>query len=184
MDVIASSENRMKKTIETIKADMAKIRGGRAHPSFLSGVMVSCYDTQMPLEQTSSVSVADAQTLAVIPWDKQNLQAIEKAIRTSDLGVNPATEGEKIHVSLPQLSEERRRELIKVVKKEIESAKVAIRNIRRDGNSEIKDALKAHEIGEDEAKRLEDSLQQLTDRNIGEIDSISTEKSQELLKIA
>lgn len=173
----------MAKTLDVLGADLGKIRGGRAHSGMLDHVKVKCYGTEMPLPQTATVSAADPRTLVVSPWDKQNLQAIEKALGESDLGVGSAAEGDKIRVTVPALSEERRHELAKVVRREVEAAKVSIRNIRRDGNHELKALLKDGEIGEDKAHWHEAELQKATDEFIGKIDTMSAEKEADLMRI-
>ncbi len=175
--------DRMAKTLDVLGADLGKIRGGRAHAGMLDHVKVKCYGTEMPLSQTATVSSADPRTLLVSPWDRQNQQAIEKALAESDLGVGVAAEGGKIRVTVPALSEERRRELTKVVRREVEAARVAIRNIRRDGNHGIKALLKDGELGEDEAHRHETGLQKATDEFIGKIDTMSAEKEADLLRV-
>ncbi len=176
-------EQKMGRTLEVLVADMVKIRSGRAHAGVLDQIKVKCYGTEMPLSQTATVTVADPRTLLVAPWDKQNMQAIEKALHESDLGVGASSEGDKIRVSVPQLSEERRRELVKVVRKEVEAAKVAVRNIRRDGNHEIKALLKEGALGEDEAHRHEGDLQRATDQHIEKADAMSREKETDLMKV-
>lgn len=176
-------ENRMKKCIESLKTELAKLRTGRAHPGLLDHIMVSSYGSDMPLNQVASVSVSDARTLTVTPWDKGMLANIEKAIRISDLGLNPASAGNAIRVPLPPLTEERRREMVKLVKQEGENAKVAVRNIRRDGNDELKKKLKDKEISEDEERRSQEQIQKLTDKFIAEVDSLLSQKEKELMEI-
>jgi len=177
------AEGRMAKSIETLKVDLSKVRTGRANAGLLDHVRVDYYGTKTPLNQLASIGVADARTITVTPWDKAAVQAVEKAIRDSDLGLNPATSGQVIRVPLPQLTEERRRELGKHVRTEGESAKVAIRNVRRDANQHIKDLLKKKEISEDEDKRAEEAIQKLTDRFIGDVDKLIHDKEQELLQL-
>jgi len=176
-------EGKMARTLEVLGASMGKIRSGRAHAGMLDHVKAKCYGTELPISQTSAVSVQDSRSLVVAPWDKQNVQAIEKAILEADLGVGAAVEGDKIRVTVPQLSEERRCELVKVIKKEAEAAKVAVRNIRRDGNSEIKGLVKEGDLGEDEARRHEAELQKATDQSIEKAEAMSHEKEADLMKV-
>jgi ribosome recycling factor len=173
----------MKKSIETLRSSLEKIRTGRASPALLEQISVDYYGSRAPLTQVANVGVADARTLTVSPWDKGMVQAIEKAIMESGLGLNPVTSGQVIRVPLPALTEERRKELGKVVRKEGEEAKVAVRNVRRDALQHLKDALKKKEITEDEDKRAQDAMQKLTDRHIGDIDKMVGAKEQELLAI-
>ncbi len=182
-DIQKDAESRMNKSINALEDDLAKLRAGRAHPSLLDPIMVSYYGTPTPLSQVASVSVEGALMLSVKPWEKGLTQDIEKAIRTSDLGLNPASAGDVIRVPLPPLSEERRKELIKHVKSEGEQAKVAIRNIRRDANSSVKDLLKEKEISEDEERKSEDVIQKMTDRFVKKIDEILAVKEKDLLAI-
>jgi ribosome recycling factor len=177
------AEARMKKSIETLRSSLEKIRTGRASPALLEQISVDYYGSRAPLTQVANVGVADARTLTVSPWDKGMVQAIEKAIMESGLGLNPVTSGQVIRVPLPALTEERRKELGKVVRKEGEEAKVAVRNVRRDALQHLKDALKKKEITEDEDKRAQDAMQKLTDRHIGDIDKMVGAKEQELLAI-
>lgn len=180
-DIQKDAKARMTKSIEGFENDLAKIRAGRAHPSLLDNIMVSYYGNDTPLSQVAGVHVEGALMLTVKPWEKNMVQAIEKAIRISDLGLNPATSGDVIRVPLPPLSEERRKELIKKVKSEGEQAKVAIRNIRRDSNNHIKESFKKKLISEDEQKRAEDAMQKLTDSYIEKIDQILTRKEKDLI---
>lgn len=177
------AETRMKKCVETLGHELAKIRTGRAHPSLLDSIMVFYYGNPTPLTQVATVTIADPRTLAVTPWEKNMTQAIEKAIRTSDLGLNPATSSASIHVPLPALTEERRKELVKHVRSEAEKARVLVRNIRRDANASAKELLKAKKITEDDERRGEDSIQKLTDRFIIEVDKQTTAKEAELMQI-
>ena len=177
------AESRMAKSTDTLKGDLGKVRTGRANAGLLDHVRVDYYGTKTPLNQLASISVADARTITVTPWDKGSVQAIEKSIRESDLGLNPATSGQVIRVPLPQLTEERRQELGKHVRAEGENAKVAIRNVRRDANQHIKDLLKKKEITEDQDKRAEDAIQKLTDRFIADVDKLVHDKEQELLQL-
>ena len=174
---------RMQKTLDALREDLAKIRSGRAHAGLLDGVQVNCYGADMPLSQLATVFIVDAHTLVVSVWDKQNTATVEKAIRDSDIGVNPATEGETIRVSLPLLSEERRRDLVKLVNKETEAARIAARNIRRDVLANIKAAVKNKEMGEDDGKRLEQGVQKETNAVMALIDSISIDKQKELMAV-
>jgi ribosome recycling factor len=182
-DVRKSAEQRMQKSIEALKADLGKVRTGRAHTGLLDHIVVDYYGTPTPIPQIGSVSLLDARTLAVTPWEKKLLQAVEKAIRDSDLGLNPASDGERVRVPMPALTEERRRDLIKVVRHEAENARVAVRNIRRDSNTHLKDMLKKKEIPEDQERKAQDDVQKLTDRFIAEIDKILQQKETDLLAV-
>jgi ribosome recycling factor len=182
-DIKKSAEEKMKKTLETLKNDLGKIRTGRAHTGLLDHVMVDYYGTPTPISGVASVTLLDARTLAVTPWEKKMVAAIDKAIRNSDLGLNPATMGETVRVPMPALTEERRRDLIKVVHKEGEGARVAVRNIRRDANNHLKDLLKQKKVAEDEERRAQDDVQKLTDRHIAEIDKLLAAKEAELIAV-
>jgi ribosome recycling factor len=182
-DVRKSAEQRMQKSIEALKADLSKVRTGRAHTGLLDHIVVDYYGTPTPVPQIGSVSLLDARTLAVTPWEKKLLAAVEKAIRDSDLGLNPASDGERIRVPMPPLTEERRRDLIKVVRHEAEGARVAVRNIRRDANTHLKDMLKKKEIPEDQERKAQDEVQKLTDRFIAEIDKVLQQKEADLLAV-
>ena len=182
-DVRKSAEQRMQKSIEALKTDLSKVRTGRAHTGLLDHVTVDYYGTPTPIPQIGSVSLLDARTLAVTPWEKKLLQAVEKAIRDSDLGLNPASDGERVRVPMPALTEERRRDLIKVVRHEAENARVAIRNIRRDANTHLKDMLKKKEVPEDQERKAQDDVQKLTDRFIAEIDKILQQKETDLMAV-
>lgn len=173
---------RMAKSLESLRTELAKIRTGRAHPSLLEHVHVDYYGSNVPISQAASVSVEDARTLAVTPWDKNMVQPIEKAIMSSDLGLNPNTAGTTIRIPLPPLTEERRIALGKVVHQEGENAKIAIRNIRRDANHHLKELLKNKDISEDQDHRAEQEIQQLTDTNVKQVDEIVAVKEQELLE--
>lgn len=177
------TEMRMKKSVETLSHNLAKLRTGRAHPSLLESITVDYYGTPTPLNQVANITIEDARTLAVSPWEKSMIQAIDKAIRTSDLGLNPATSGMNIRVPLPPLTEERRRDLVKHVKGEAEEARIAVRNIRRDANNEAKQLLKAKSITEDDERKNEDIIQKLTDRFVAEIDKLVHSKEAELMQI-
>jgi len=176
------TRNRMNKSLEALRHELAKIRTGRAHPSLLEHVHVDYYGNEVPIGQAANVSVEDARTLSVTPWDKSMVKAIEKAILTSDLGLNPSTAGQTIRIPLPPLTEERRRELGKVVHSEGENAKIAIRNIRRDANQGIKDLFKEKEISEDDEHRAQADIQGVTDLAVSKVDEIVAEKEKELLE--
>ena len=182
-DVRKSSEQKMARSIETLKADLAKVRTGRAHTGLLDHIHVDYYGTSMPLSQVANVTLADARTIGVQPWEKKMIPVVEKAIRDSDLGLNPATSGEMIRVPMPPLTEERRKELIKVVHKEAEAAKVAVRNVRRDANEQLKKLLKDKQCSEDEERRAHDDLQKLTDRFVAEVDRLLQAKEADLMAI-
>src|SRR5690606_14259362 len=182
-DVKKNTEQKMQKSIDTLKADLAKVRTGRAHTGILDHIQVDYYGNPTQLTQVANVTLIDARTIGVQPWEKKMVAVVEKAIRESDLGLNPATQGDLIRVPMPALTEERRRELIKVVKQEGESAKVAIRNLRRDGNQQLKDELKAKTISEDDERRAQDEVQKLTDRFIAEVDKLLQQKEAELLQV-
>ncbi len=182
-NIVKDAEPKMQKAVESFKVDISKIRTGRAHPSLLDQVRVDYYGTPTPLSQVANISVADARTLAITPWEKKMIPIIEKAIMTSNLGLNPATSSEIIRVPLPALTEDRRKELSKVVRNEAESGRVVIRNIRRDANNALKEALKNKEIAEDEERRMTDNIQKLTDKFIAEIDQLLAAKESELMVI-
>jgi len=182
-DVKKMADQKMHKSIETLKADLAKIRTGRAHTGLLDHIHVDYYGTTMPLPQVANVTLADARTIGVQPWEKKMIPVVEKAIRDSDLGLNPATSGDMIRVPMPALTEERRRDLIKVVHKEAEGARVAVRNIRRDANEQLKKLLKDKQCSEDEERRAHDELQKLTDRFVAEIDQLMQVKETDLMAI-
>jgi len=178
-----AAESRMKNSIEALHTELAKLRTGRAHPSLLDQVRVSSYGNEVPLNQVASVTVGDSRTLLVTPWEKSATPAIEKAILTADLGLNPATSGNVIRVPLPALTEERRKEMVRLVKNEAEEARVSVRNARRDANNQIKDLLKKKEISEDEERRVQDAVQKITDKYIAEIEKIIQVKEKELLEV-
>jgi ribosome recycling factor len=182
-DVKKNAEQKMKKTVEALKADLAKVRTGRAHAGILDHVVVDYYGTPTPIPQVANVTLIDARTIGVSPWEKKMASAIEKAIRESDLGLNPATQGDIVRVPMPALTEERRRELTKVVKHEGENARVAVRNVRRDANNHLKDLLKQKKVAEDEERRAQDEVQKLTDRSIAEIDKLLQQKEAELMAV-
>lgn len=181
-DIKQDARTRMGKSLESLRHELAKIRTGRAHPSLLEHVYVNYYGTDVPISQAANVSADDARTLAVTPWDKSMVQAIEKAILASDLGLNPATAGQVIRIPLPPLTKERRMELGKVVHHEGENAKIAIRNIRRDANHQLKELLKEKDLTADEERRTESEIQQITNDAIDNVDEIVGEKEQDLLE--
>ena len=174
---------RMDKSVESLKGELSKLRAGRANPALLEQVSVDYYGTLTPLSQVANVSASDSRTLMVTPWEKSMVRPIEKAIMDADLGLNPATAGEIIRIPLPPLTEERRRDLVKVVKHEGESAKVAVRNIRRDANGDFKELLKEKEISEDEEHQAMDEIQKLTDGHVANIDKIVQEKEESLMEV-
>ena len=180
-DIIKDAGVRMTKSIETLKQSLGKVRTGRAHPSLLDHLRVQYYGSEVPISQVANIGVEDARTLTVTPWEKPMVQVIEKAILTSDLGLNPATAGTVIRIPMPPLTEETRRDLVKVVRHEGEATKVAIRNIRRDANSDFKELLKDKEISEDEERRAQEEIQRLTDQRIGEVDKVLEKKESELM---
>jgi ribosome recycling factor len=177
------AEKRMQKAIESLNIDMGKIRTGRASVGFLDHVMVDYYGTLTPLSQVANVSSSDSRTLMVTPWEKSMLAAVEKAILTSDLGLNPASSGSAIRVPMPALTEERRKELIKVVRHEGEQGRVSIRNVRRDANTQLKDLVKDKSISEDDERRAAEVIQKLTDKYIAEIDALLVVKEKDLMEI-
>ncbi len=182
-DLRRNTELKMKKSIEMFQADLAKVRTGRAHVGMLDHVMVDYYGTPTPINQVAKVTLIDARSIGVTPFEKKLIQAVEKSIRDSDLGLNPATAGELIRVPMPALTEERRKELIKVVRHEAENARVAVRNLRRDANSTLKEALKKKELSENDERRSQDEIQKLTDRFVSEIDRMLQHKEAELLAV-
>lgn len=181
--ITKDAEGRMHKAVDALKVALEKIRTGRANPGLLENVTVEYYGARTPLNQVANVSVTDARTLTVSPWDKGMVQAVEKAIAEAGLGLNPVTAGQTIRVPLPALTEERRKELGKVVRNEGESGKIAVRNARRDANNALKEALKKKEVPEDEEKRAQDAVQKLTDRHVADVDRLVAEKEKELLVI-
>jgi ribosome recycling factor len=182
-DIQQDAATRMGKSIEALKHEFSKIRTGRAHPSLLDQVTVSYYGTESSISQVANVAVEDARTLTITPWEKGMVQAIEKAILKSDLGLNPATNGMVIRVPLPSLTEERRRSMVKIVKHEAENGRIAIRNIRRDANSEIQKNLKEKLVSEDQAHAAEDKIQKLTDQFVKDIEKLLEAKEADLLSI-
>ncbi|HGF0844438.1 TPA: ribosome recycling factor [Legionella pneumophila] len=182
-EIKQDSEKRMKKTIEALHTDMSKIRTGRANASLLDHVMVDYYGSPTPLSQVANITTSDSRTILVTPWEKSMVAAIEKAIINSDLGLNPATAGTAIRVPMPPLTEERRKELIKVVRHEGEQGRVSIRNIRRDANNQLKELVKEKAISEDDERRAAEAIQKLTDRYISEVDAVLAEKEKDLMEI-
>lgn len=182
-DIQKRTEERMRKSVESLRHELAKIRTGRAHPSLLEHVKVDYYGSDVPISQVANVTAEDARTLTVTPWERNMVAVVDKAIRSSDLGLNPATSGMVIRVPMPPLTEQRRKDLIKVVRHEGENGKVAIRNIRRDANGEVKAALKEKQISEDQERRIEELVQKLTDQYIKEIDALLDEKEADLMAI-
>jgi len=182
-DVKKTAEQKMKKTLEALRTDLAKVRTGRAHTGLLDHVTVDYYGTPTPVPQLANVTLLDARTIGVTPWEKKLAPTIEKAIRDCDLGLNPATVGETVRVPMPALTEERRKDLIKVVHREGESARVAVRNVRRDAIHQLKDLLKQKKVAEDEERRAQDEVQKLTDRHIAEIDKLLQTKEADLMAV-
>ena len=182
-NILKDAEKRMQKTIESLKTELSKVRTGRAHPSLLDHVTVSYYGTDTPLSQVANIVVTDARTLTLTPWEKNMVQAIEKAILTSDLGLNPATSGSVIRIPLPPMNEERRKEMMKVVRSEAETSRVSIRNIRRDALGHFKDLLKEKKITEDDERRSGEKAQALTDKAIKQVDQVIEAKEKELMEI-
>jgi len=182
-DVKNTAEQKMRKTVEALKTDLAKVRTGRAHTGLLDHIMVDYYGTSTPIPQVGNVTLIDARTIAVSPWDKKMAPAIEKAIRDSDLGLNPAAMGETVRVPMPALTEERRKDLIKVVRHEGENARVAVRNVRRDAIQHLKELLKQKKVAEDEERRAQDDVQKLTDRSIADIDKLLQQKEADLMAV-
>ncbi len=182
-EIKKTSEQKMQKTVESFKVSLGKIRTGRAHPGLLEQIKVDYYGTSMPINQVANLSLIDAHTIGVQPWEKKMVATVEKAIRDSGLGLNPATQGDMIRVPMPALTEERRRELTKVVKHEAEDARVAVRNVRRDAITHLKDALKAKTISEDDDRRAQDDIQKQTDKHVAEIDKLSHAKEAEMMTV-
>ena len=182
-DIVKDAEARMKKSIEALKVELTKLRTGRAHTSLLDHITVSYYDNDTPLNQVASVTVSDPRTLTVTPWEQNMVGPIEKAIMQSDLGLNPASAGKVIRVPLPPLTEERRKDMIRIVRQEGENARVAIRNIRRDANSDFKSLNKEKEITDDEMHQAEDTVQKITDKYVKEVDEILGDKEKDLMEV-
>ena len=182
-DIKKSAEQKMMKSVETLKHDLGKVRTGRAHTGLLDHIQVDYYGTPMPIAQCANLTLADARTIGVQPWEKKMIPVIEKAIRDSDLGLNPVTSGDLIRVPMPALTEERRRDLIKVVRHEAENARIAVRNIRRDANEHLKKLLKDHAVAEDEERHAQVDVQKLTDRFIADIDKLLATKETDLMAV-
>ncbi|HXV12014.1 MAG TPA: ribosome recycling factor [Burkholderiales bacterium] len=182
-DIKKTAEQKMKRTIDTLKSDLAKVRTGRAHTGLLDHITVDYYGTPTPLSQMANVTLLDARTIGVTPWEKKMAGTIEKAIRDSDLGLNPSTTGETVRVPMPVLTEERRKELIKVVRHEGENARVAVRNVRRDAIHQLKELLKQKKVAEDEERRAQDDVQKLTDRHVADIDKLLQQKETDLMAV-
>ncbi len=182
-DIKKDASERMQKSVAALSTAMAKIRAGRAHVSLLDHVVVPYYGSDVPLSQVANVGVEDSRTLTVTPWEKNMLSVVEKAIMTSDLGVNPNSAGMTIRIPIPPLTEERRKDLVKVAKAEAENARVAVRNIRRDANSTLKELLKEKEISEDEQRGAEEEIQKLTDSGIKQIEQVLSEKETDLMEV-
>ncbi len=182
-EIKKQASEKMAKSLDTLKHDLAKVRTGRAHTGLIDHLRVDYYGSEMPINQVANVTLSDARTISIQPFEKKMVQVVEKAIRDSDLGVNPATSGDVIRVPMPALTEERRRELTKIVKHEGESAKVAVRNIRRDAIQHLKELLKNSEVGEDDEKRAADEVQKMTDKSIADIDKAVAEKERDLMAV-
>lgn len=182
-DVVRDADSRMDKTLEALRQELAKLRSGRAHPSLLDHITVEYYGSQVPLSQVANITVVDPRTLSVAPWDKNMVSVIEKAILNSDLGLNPATSGTVMRIPLPPLTEERRRDMTRVVRHEAENARVAIRNVRRDANQSLKHMVKNKEISEDDERRGEEKIQQLTDAHIKRVEEILAAKEHEIMEV-
>ena len=182
-DIKKQSVDKMAKSVEALKHDLAKVRTGRAHAGLVDHLKVDYYATETPIPQVANVTLSDARTIQIQPWDKKMVHAVEKAIRDSDLGVNPATSGDVIRVPMPALTEERRREMTKIVKHEGENAKVAVRNIRRDAIAHLKALLKEGDVSEDDEMRAQDEVQKMTDKSIADIDRLVAEKEKELMSV-
>jgi len=182
-DIKKSTEQKMQKSIEAFKNDLAKVRTGRVHIGLLDHIQVDYYGSMMPINQTANVTLIDARTIGVQPWEKKMVSVVEKAIRESDLGLNPATQGDMIRVPMPALTEQRRKELVKIIKGESENARVAVRNLRRDANDGLKKLLKDKAVSEDDERRAQDEVQKLTDRFIAEIEKMLSVKETEILAV-
>jgi len=181
--ITKEAEQRMLKALEALKQEFAKLRSGRAHPSLIEHIMVEYYGNPTPLNRVANINIEDARTLLVVPWEKTMVKPIEKAIMTADLGLNPATSGVNIRVPLPPLTEQRRKELVRLAKQEVENSKVSVRSIRRDANNQVKELLKEKAISEDEERRAEETIQKLTDKIIGEVDALFAQKEKDLLEV-
>lgn len=181
--VVKDAETRMRKSIESFKTEIAKLRTGRAHPSILEHIRIDYYGTEMPISKVANINVSDARTLTITPWERNMVAPIEKAIINSNLGLNPATAGEVIRVPMPALNEERRKELIKVVRNEAETSRVGVRNARRDANAELKELLKKKLMTEDEERKLTEEVQKITNKCVAEIDQLTTVKESDLMAV-
>lgn len=177
------AEQRMRKAVESAKHEFSKLRSGRAHPSLIENIMVDYYGNPTPLNRVANINIEDSRTLVVSPWEKNLIKAIEKAIMTANLGLNPANTGTIIRVPLPALNEERRKELVKVARQEAENARVEVRNVRRDANNQVKELLKAKTISEDDERRTQESIQKLTDKVVAEVDALLAAKEKDLLEV-
>jgi len=182
-EVRKMAEQKMLKSIEALKTDLSKVRTGRAHTGLLDHIQVDYYGAMVPISQVANIGLADARTITVQPWEKKLLPAVEKAIRESDLGLNPSSQGDILRVPMPALTEERRRELTKVIKHEGENARVAVRNLRRDANQQLKDLLRKKEISEDDERRAQDDVQKLTDKFVADIDRMVADKEKEIMTV-
>jgi ribosome recycling factor len=182
-DIKKQAADKMAKSVDTLKHDLAKVRTGRAHTGILDHLKVDYYGSEVPINQVANVTLADARTITVQPFEKKMVQVVEKAIRDSDLGVNPATSGDVVRIPMPALTEERRRDLTKIVKHEGENAKVAVRNIRRDAITHLKELLKEGDVSEDEEKRAQDEVQKMTDKAILDIDRLVAEKEKDVMSV-
>ena len=182
-DIKNDAATRMGKSVESLVHELAKVRTGRAHPSLLDHVRVDYYGSEVPISQVANINVEDARTLTVVPWEKNMVSVVEKAIMSSDLGLNPMSAGTVLRVPMPPLTEERRRDLIRVVRQEAENAKVAVRNIRRDANHDLKDLVKEKMISEDDERRGQELIQNLTDKHIKQVDGLLEEKEKDLMEI-
>ncbi len=182
-DIKKDAASRMQKSVDSLVTEFGKIRTGRAHASLLDHVMVNYYGSDVPIKQVANITAEDARTLAITPWEKNLVQAIEKAIMTSDLGLNPSSAGTVIRVPMPALTEERRKDLVRVVRQEAEGGRVAIRNIRRDAINDFKELLKEKEISEDEERKAADDIQKLTDKYVAEVDKLLTAKEADLMEV-
>jgi len=182
-DIKKGADQKMQRSIEAFKSDLAKIRTGRAHTGLLDHIQVDYYGSNVPISQVANLTLIDARTIGVQPWEKKMVAVVEKAIRESDLGLNPATQGDQIRVPMPALTEERRRELTKVVKSEGETAKIAVRNLRRDANEQLKKLVKDKEISEDDERRASDEVQKLTDKYVAEIEKLVHTKEAEIMTV-
>jgi ribosome recycling factor len=182
-DIKKGAEQKMQRSIDAFKSDLAKVRTGRAHTGLLDHIQVDYYGSAVPISQVANLTLVDARTIGVQPWEKKMVAVVEKAIRESDLGLNPATQGDLIRVPMPALTEERRKELTKVVKSEGETAKIAVRNLRRDANEQLKKLVKDKEISEDDERRAGDDVQKLTDKYVAEIDKLIQTKEAEIMTV-